>query len=163
MWSVDLAGPFPQDENGMVYAMVAVDVFSKWVEIGLLPSKRAMRTCEWFYNEVICRWGKPTAIRLDNGAEWLGQFKTMMSNLGVTMTHSSVGNSRANGQAERTIRTLKDVVRRQMTAHPTSYWSDAIPYALLAMRMTTSRAHGLPPFTIITGSYPSLPSMLLEG
>ena len=97
MWSVDLAGPFPPDENGMVYAMVAVDVFSKWVEVGLLPCKRAMRTCEWFYNEVVYRWGKPAAIRLDNGAEWLGQFKTMMCNLGVKLTHSSVGNSRANG------------------------------------------------------------------
>ena len=58
---------------------------------------------------------------------------------------------------------MKDVIRRQMTAHPASYWSDAIPLALLAMRMTTARAHGLPPYTIVTGSYPCLPSMLLEG
>jgi len=50
-----------------------------------------------------------------------------------------------------------------MTAHPASYWSDAIPYALLALRMTTARGHGLPPYSVITGSYPSLPSMLLEG
>lgn len=50
-----------------------------------------------------------------------------------------------------------------MTAHPASYWSDAVPYALLTLRMTTARAHGLPPFTIATGSYPSLPSLLLEG
>ena len=58
---------------------------------------------------------------------------------------------------------MKDVIRRQMTAHPASYWSDAVPYALLAMRMTTSRAHGLHLYTIVTGSYPCLPSMLLEG
>ena len=72
VWSVDLAGPFPADERGNVYAIVAVDVFSKWVEVGLLPSKRAIRTCDWFYNEIICRWGKPAAVRIDNGAEWLG-------------------------------------------------------------------------------------------
>lgn len=75
VWSIDLAGPFPADEEGNVYAIVAVDVFTKWVEIGLLPSKRAWRTCEWFYSEIVARWGKPSAVRLDNGGEWFAEFK----------------------------------------------------------------------------------------
>ena len=49
VWSIDLAGPFPPDEDGNTYAIVAVDVFSKWVEIGKLKSKHAWRTAEWVY------------------------------------------------------------------------------------------------------------------
>lgn len=73
----------------------------------------------------------------------------------------TVGNSRANGQAERYIRTLKDVLRKYLAKNPASYWSDMVPYALLAMRMTVHSAHGMPPFTVVTGRYPSLPSHIL--
>ena len=86
----------------------------------------------------------------------------MVTNLGIRILHSTVGNSRANGQVERMIRTLKDTIRRQQTLNPASYWSDAVPYALLALRMTAAGAHKLPPYTIVTGRYPSLPSHLME-
>ena len=31
-WAIDLAGPFPKDEDGCVYLIVAIDIFSKWTE-----------------------------------------------------------------------------------------------------------------------------------
>lgn len=69
-------------------------------------------------------------------------------------------NSKANGQVERAIRTIKDVIRRQLIAHPTSYWSDHVPTATMMMQHTISRAHNLPPYTIVTGRSPVLPSHL---
>lgn len=69
-----MAGPFPADEDGNTYAIVAVDVFSKWAEVGLLPSKHAFRTAAWFYSEIIARWGRPLAVRTDNGGEWEAEF-----------------------------------------------------------------------------------------
>ena len=103
VWSVDLAGPFPADDEGHVYAIVAVDVFSKWTEIGLLSSKRAWRTTEWFYSEIIARWGSPSAVRLDNGGEWMAEFKHLMSGLGIERLLVTINNSKANGQAEKAI------------------------------------------------------------
>ena len=32
-WSLDCAGPFPPDEDGNRYLIVAVNDFSKWVEV----------------------------------------------------------------------------------------------------------------------------------
>ena len=60
------------------------------------------------------------------------------------------------------IRTLKSVIRRYLGRQPTLEWSDIIPYALVALRMTPAAAHGLPPFTVITGGVPVLPSQLPE-
>jgi Integrase zinc binding domain/Integrase core domain len=98
VWSIDLAGPFPPDQDGCCYAIVAVDVFSKWVEIGKLPSKHAWRTAEWVFSEIVCRWGKPSAIRMDNGSEWKGEFEALLKDgLGITFSWISIGNSRANG------------------------------------------------------------------
>ena len=74
-WSIDLAGPFPKDEEGNTYLAVAVDCLTKWVEATPLKSKHAFRTAEWFYSQVVARWSKPDWVRTDNGAEWAGIFE----------------------------------------------------------------------------------------
>ena len=74
-WSIDLAGPFPADDDGYRWVAVAVDVYSKWVEVALLKSKHAFVTARWLYTEVICRWGRPEFVRTDNGTEWMAEFE----------------------------------------------------------------------------------------
>ena len=113
-WSVDLAGPFPADGDGMRWAAVAVDVYTKWVEVALLPSKHAFVTARWFYNEVISRWGRPCFVRSDNGTEWMAEFTGALKRLGVVRRPITVGNKRANGQAEVYIRCTKQAIRRHL-------------------------------------------------
>ena len=73
-----------------------------------------------------------------------------------------MGNSKANGQVERTIRTIKDVLRKQLAADPDGYWSDHVAAAIITLHLSLARSHGYPPFTIITGLLPVLPSDLTE-
>lgn len=73
-WSIDLAGPFPQDEQGNTYLAVAVCVMSKWVEARPILSKHAFRTADWLFSDIIARWGRPQFIRSDNGSEWQAEF-----------------------------------------------------------------------------------------
>ena len=44
--------------------------------------------------------------------------------------------------------------------HPDVYWTSFLPYFLLASRMVVSTTTLLPPFTIVTGRTPALPSHL---
>jgi transposase InsO family protein len=75
---------------------------------------------------------------MDNGTEWKGEFEALLKDgLGITFSWISIGNSRANGQAERMIRTLKDIIRREDVLEA-GFWSDALPLALTAMRMTSA-------------------------
>jgi len=142
----------------MRWLAVAVDVYSKWVEVALLPSKHAFVTARWFYTEVIARWGRPMFTRTDNGSEFMADFKGTMQLLGITHRHITVGNKAANGQAEVYIRSCKAAVRKEMTANPTGYWSDGVPYAVISLRMAPTAAHGFPPFTVVTGSIPVVPA-----
>ena len=159
-WSVDLAGPFPADADGNRWAAVAVDVYTKWVEIALLPSKHAFVTARWFYTDIICRWGRPAFVRSDNGTEWMAEFSQVLARLGIVRRTITVGNKRCNGQAEVYIRCTKNAIRKHLTEFPTSFWSDGVPYALQGLRMAPTRAHGFPPFTVVTGAVPVLPCML---
>jgi Integrase core domain/Integrase zinc binding domain len=102
-WSVDLMGPMPPDERGNRYLAVAVDVFSKWVEARAIPDKCAFTTCEWLYDDIIARWGRPLYIRLDRGGEWEAEFGAALRRLHILPRRGSSGNSRYNGLSERYI------------------------------------------------------------
>ena len=80
--------------------------------------------------------------------------------MGITHHHITPGNSKANGQVERTIRTIKEVIRRGLTESPDSFWSDHMPAALLLLRHTLQCSTQLAPVTCLTGRRPVLPSML---
>ena len=69
-WSLDAAGPFPPDEDGNRYLLVAVDPFSKWVEAVPTPSLHSWRAADFLYQRIITHWGKPRYIRTDNGSEF---------------------------------------------------------------------------------------------
>ena len=60
---------------------------------------------------------------------------------------------------ERTIRTLKETIRRGMTRDPHSFWSNHLPSALALLRFTPHSMTGLSPFSLITGRHPYLPSL----
>ena len=72
-----------------------------------------------------------------------------------------MGNGKANGQAKRTIRSIKDVIRKLLLKYPDSHWSDHVAVALMALRFAPAQAVGLPPFTILTGRSAILPSQLI--
>ena len=71
------------------HLLVAVDCFSKWVEVVPLRDKRAETVAQWLYRELIPRFGKPRWIRCDRGREFMGEFKNLCGELGVTIRLSS--------------------------------------------------------------------------
>jgi hypothetical protein len=82
--------------------------------------------------------------------------------MGVPRVCITVGNSKANGLVEVTIRVFKDVMRKYISEYPNAFWSDFVTHALMMMRFTTHRSHGLPPYTIVTGNKVPLPHILLN-
>ena len=159
-WAVDSAGPFPADADGNRFLFVFIDPFSKWVEVALSPSTHSWRAAQALYQEVLARWGKPRYVRTDNGPEYKGSFAWLCGGMGITHHHITPGNSKANGQVERTIRTIKEVIRRGLTESPDSFWSDHLPAALLLLCHTLPRSTQLAPVTCLTGRRPALPSTL---
>ena len=143
-------GPFPQDEDGNHYLLIAMDPFLKWVEIHAVPSLHSWRAAEFLYNDLVARWGKLCYVWTDNGAEFAGSFAWPCKRLGIVYHHITIGNSKANGQVERMIRTLKDCIRRGLTKAPATFWTNHLALALLLLRMTVSKMMGIVPYLLAT-------------
>jgi hypothetical protein len=83
-WCVDLMTNLtPAGPNGEVHAIVAVDPFTKWVELGAISDKSSATVTSWFHREITCRFGTPAIVRVDQGTEFMGAFKDYLDGLGI--------------------------------------------------------------------------------
>jgi hypothetical protein len=70
---VDTIPSLPADKDGYENIVVAVDAFTKYVEIGKLKTKSAAEMAEWIELNIFARYGAPRIIRTDNGTEYAGE------------------------------------------------------------------------------------------
>jgi transposase InsO family protein len=102
VWGLDILGPFPRAQGGYRYLYVAIDKFTKWVEVEpvyTIPARSAVK----FIRGLVCCFGVPNRIITDNDSQFTsGLFREYCSSAGIKICFASVAYPRSNGQAERT-------------------------------------------------------------
>jgi ribonuclease HI len=66
-WGLDLLGPLPPAQGNLRYVVVAVEYFSKWIEAKPLATITSATVQKFFWQNIVCRFGVPKAITVDNG------------------------------------------------------------------------------------------------
>ena len=127
-----------------------MDPFSKWVEIHTMPSLHSWRVAKFLYNSLVAHWGKPCYIQSNNGAKFASSFAWLCKGLGIVHHHITIGNSKANGQVEWIIKTLKDCIRCGLTKAPATFWMNHLASVLLLLYITASRMMGVAPYLLAT-------------
>jgi hypothetical protein len=69
VWGLDLASPLQKAPGGFSHLLVAINKFSKWIEVRPLTSIRSEQTVAFFTN-IIHRFGFPNSIIIDNGTQF---------------------------------------------------------------------------------------------
>jgi hypothetical protein len=69
---LDLVGPLQKAPGGFKHLLVAIDKFSKWIEVRPLTSIRSEQAVAFFTN-IIHRFGVPNSIITDNGTQFTGK------------------------------------------------------------------------------------------
>ncbi|RDY09054.1 Gypsy retrotransposon integrase-like protein 1, partial [Mucuna pruriens] len=68
MWGIDVIGPIePKDSNGHRFILVAIDYFTKWIEAAFYSTITHSIVVRFIKKDIICRYGLPTHIIIDNG------------------------------------------------------------------------------------------------
>ena len=57
MWKIELIREISMGNGGVKYVMVAVDYFTKWVEVEPLAIITAEKLNDFFYRAIVCRVG----------------------------------------------------------------------------------------------------------
>ena len=59
--------------NGHKYILVAIDYFTKWVEAALYKSVTQAVVARFLKHDIICRYGMPRELIIDNGMNLNGK------------------------------------------------------------------------------------------
>jgi IS30 family transposase len=101
-WGLDLLGPLPPAQGNLKYVVVAVEYFSKWIEAKPLAAITSVTVQKFFWQNIVCRFGVPKAITVDNGTQFDAEtFKDFCNQIGTKIHFASAWHLESNGLVER--------------------------------------------------------------
>jgi hypothetical protein len=160
-WGLDLVGTLKKAKGGFTHIFVAVDKFTKWIEVKPVASITATKALE-FIKEIMYGFGVPNNIITDNGTQFtVKEFKDFCADSGIKINYASVSHQQSNGQVERSsgmiLQGLKPRIFDRLKPY-TSKWVKELPLVLCALRTTLSCATGHTLFSLVYGSEAMLPT-----
>ncbi|XP_050217597.1 uncharacterized protein LOC126668447 [Mercurialis annua] len=69
-WGIDILGPFTATTGQKKFLIVAVDHFTKWIEVEAVSTITEARIRDFFGRQIVCRFGIPRALITDNGKQF---------------------------------------------------------------------------------------------
>ena len=127
---LDIVGPFPTCK-GYSYLLTCVDCFTRWPEAIPLVDITASTVAHAFISGWIARFGTPSTITTDRGAQFESKlWNQLMRLLGSTRIRTTAYHPAANGLVERLHRQLK----AGLSTAPCNQWMDTLPLVLLGIR-----------------------------
>lgn len=145
-----------QDE----YVIVTIDAFTKYVVLNYSNNKSPSSSLAAL-KRVVHLFGTPLQLIVDGGREFLGEFKVYCDRFGIDIHSIAPGISRANGQIERVMATLKNALT-MIKNYDTENWQTALEALQLAFNCTPHRVTGVAPLTLLTRRQHCVPPELLR-
>ncbi|KAK3740432.1 hypothetical protein QZH41_004600 [Actinostola sp. cb2023] len=143
--SIYFCGPFPNGD----YLLVVVDYFSRFPEIEILRSTSAKAVIPHL-DSIFARQGIPDVVRTDNGPPFNSEnFQMFATHLGFNHRKITPIWPRANGEAERLMRTLEKAIRTAVIEHKS--WRQELFTFLRQYRATPHSTTGKSPSELLNG------------
>jgi transposase InsO family protein len=166
VWGLDIVGPLRKAPGGYTHLLVAIDKFSKWVEVRLITNLGAQQAMT-FFTDIIYRFGVPNSIITDNGSQFTGRkFLEFCDKFHIRVDWAAVAHPQTNGQVERAngmvLEGLKPRIFDRLNKSGCK-WLQELPTVVWSLRTTPSRATGFTPFFLVYGAEAVLPTDLEYG
>jgi hypothetical protein len=156
-----MIGPLPTAPGGLNRVLVAIDKFTKWIEVKLVTCPKVDRVLD-FLDELVDRYGLPHCIITDLGSNFNNyQFWEYCENSGIDVRYVSVAHPWANGQVECANGMVLDALKKRPHDAANSKggkWIKELPNALWGLRTQSSKSTGQSPYFLVYGSEAILPA-----
>jgi transposase InsO family protein len=146
------SAPCRRHPGGYTHLLVAIDKFSKWIEVVA------------FFTNIIHRFGVPNSIITDNDTQFIGRkFLDFCEDHHIGVDWAAVAHPMTNGQVERAngmiLQGLKPRIYNDLNKFGRR-WMKELPSVVWSLRTTPSRATGFTPFFLVYGAEAILPTNL---
>lgn len=152
-YQVDLA-MLPTSSEGYRYCLVLVDIFSGFLILKPLKTKKASEIARMLW-EIFALVGTPKILQSDNGAEFVNQIvRTLVRLQGIEQRFISQYNPRADGKVERAVRTVKQTVMKLLHGADI-YWPLHLPFVQYSYNSKVQALTGSTPFALMFARIPN--------
>jgi transposase-like protein len=102
----------PKTEDGYHLLVVAREYLSGWAEARPLKQGTSEKVADFFYEEVICRFGTPESVVVDGGAENKKWTDLLLKRYNIRKITVTPYHAAANGVIERGHRPIADALSK---------------------------------------------------
>lgn len=163
--TIDFAGPFiPSGDGSWDMVMVIVDKLTKRTHfIPCMQSDTPPDVTRRFFDGVVRLHGMPSVVISDRDPKFTSLFSsTLFESFGTRLAMSSANHPQSDGQTERMVRTLKEMLRSTIS-HSQDDWTDKLSAIEFAYNNSIHPSTSLTPIELDLGFHPKTPySLLLE-
>ena len=163
-WAVDLIPNMPLTKDGHRAILVAIDLFTGYIQLHPLKEKTSSALIEGVERTIFSAFGIPKFLRSDEepGLFTSREFFEYLKPLGVKYLPTSVGSPWANSHAERSIRTIKEAARTFLQQEKIlDKWDKNLLFFHEAHNNSTS-VYGFAPHQLMFAHTKAMPSDLLQ-
>jgi ribonuclease HI len=163
-WGLDLLGPLPPAQGNLKYVVVAVEYFSKWIEVKPLATITSVTVQKFFWQNIVCRFGVPKAITVDNGTQFDAEaFKEFCEQIGTKIHFASVRHPESNGLVDRANGIIMTGIMKLIFNQPKGKWPDELIKVVWIHNTKKSRSTGFTPFKLLFGDEAITPEEAKAG
>jgi ribonuclease HI len=149
-WGLNLLGPLPPAQGNLKYVVVAVEYFSKWIEAKPLATITSVTVQKFFWQNIVCRFGVPKAITVDNGTQFDAEtFKDFSDQISTKIHFASVRHPESNRMVERANGIIMMGIMKLIFNQPRGKWPDELIKVVWSHNTTISRSTGFTPFKLL--------------
>ena len=156
---IDIAS-MPTSRRGKACILQMIDVATKFVATAALSDQQAKTIKDCLWPKWFSYFGIPSIILSDQGQNVDGNvIRNLCRQLNIRKIHSSPYHPEGNASTERSIGSVKTLVRSMCQARgiPVQDWDLLIEEATLAYNSTVNKSMGVSPFECMLGVSPQLP------
>ncbi|GJR10316.1 reverse transcriptase domain-containing protein [Tanacetum coccineum] len=126
-WEMVVLGPLPEAPGKVMFVIVAVDYFTKWIEAKPLSKTTGKEVKKFVWDNIVCRYGLPKIIVTDNRNNFIHDpFKSWCRKLNITQINTAVAHPQSNGLVERANKSLMEGIKTRLERERKG-WVDELP------------------------------------
>ncbi|XP_017982298.1 PREDICTED: uncharacterized protein LOC108663226 [Theobroma cacao] len=157
IWGMDVIGLItPKASNGHRFIFVAIDYFTKWVEVASYANVTQKVVCKFIQKDIICQYGLSERIITDNASNLNGAMvKEVCAKFKIKHHNSITYRPKMNGAVEATNKNIKKIVEKMIEVYKN--WHEKLLFVLHAYRTSVHTSTGVTLYSLVYGTEAILP------